>query len=963
VALLTDSDTQERSGDPAGTPQYPDVFVSYSRRDEPFVRRLVGRLADHDKEAWVDWEDIPPTADWMDEIAVGIDGAASFVFVISPESVASKVCERELEYALEQGKRIVPLLLRDTDGTPVPDALASRNWISFREPDEFEPSFAKFVDALDTDLEWVRVHTRLLVRAGEWRQRERDASLLLRGGDLRAAEQWLARVEATAEPQPTPLQRQYVVSSRNAQTRRQRITIGAVVLALIVTAALAMLAWRQRNVAVSNEQEARSRELAASAISQLPADPELSVLLAREAVRTRTTPQATTALRLALAQSHAERRLPTVGAAAGDVELSADGRLAVTAGSDRITRIWDFAHGRLITTLPRERNPCPYPSGQGPPCDVTGSSLLAVFDRAGKLVATAGAAGDVSVWNWRTRRRVARFRTATSSLAFSPDGRYLLTADDDFFDGASRIWDWSTGKVVATLSDPPDRLGRGLSSARFSDDGRLVVTASAAGHARVWSWPRERVLVTLPQEELGDASFDRSGTFLVTAGDDGVARVWRWRSRRVVATLRGHTDAVVAATFNSRGDLVLTVSADGTARVWDWRRELDEAQLRGHRGGVFAGTFTPDGTRAVTAGVDGTTRVWTRLTHRSLARLAPTAPKGSVAFLASAEISRDDARVLTGGLEPGRPPIARVWDWRRDRTIYSYEERNANESGEAGPQLRASFAPRGRGVLIASRDGGLVLWDPKTRARHRIAGPSVEAAKLDADGRVAVLADGAGVSVVDTRTEKVLGRWNRVDATDVAITPDGDKLAATGPSGLLLWRRTDARTGPPIGENASTVAFSPDGRLVVTAGRIPRIWDWRSRHVLAELPSPGGATAATFSADGDLVVTADLDRTTRVWAWNAEQIVDEFSPPTSSSPAGIAAPSAASLSADGALLVVANSDGAAYVFACDACRPIARLLDETCARVTRNLTFNEWQRYMGSSSYRKTCPDVQRQPG
>jgi len=45
-----------------------DVFISYSRRDIDFVRHLFDQLTAHDRQPWADWQDIPPTADWLAEI-------------------------------------------------------------------------------------------------------------------------------------------------------------------------------------------------------------------------------------------------------------------------------------------------------------------------------------------------------------------------------------------------------------------------------------------------------------------------------------------------------------------------------------------------------------------------------------------------------------------------------------------------------------------------------------------------------------------------------------------------------------------------------------------------------------------------------------------------------------------------------------------------------------------------------
>lgn len=60
---------------------------------------------------WVDWQDIPLTADWWKEICTGIEAADNFIFIISPESVRSKVCFDEIQRAVVHHKRIVPVLL------------------------------------------------------------------------------------------------------------------------------------------------------------------------------------------------------------------------------------------------------------------------------------------------------------------------------------------------------------------------------------------------------------------------------------------------------------------------------------------------------------------------------------------------------------------------------------------------------------------------------------------------------------------------------------------------------------------------------------------------------------------------------------------------------------------------------------------------------------------------------------
>ncbi len=103
-----------------------DVFISYSRRDIDFVRHLFDQLTARDREPWADWQDIPPTADWLAEIYRGIEAANTFLFVISPDSVASEICTLEIEHAVKHNKRLVPVVWKDTDD--VHQSMSAHNW-------------------------------------------------------------------------------------------------------------------------------------------------------------------------------------------------------------------------------------------------------------------------------------------------------------------------------------------------------------------------------------------------------------------------------------------------------------------------------------------------------------------------------------------------------------------------------------------------------------------------------------------------------------------------------------------------------------------------------------------------------------------------------------------------------------------------------------------------------------------
>src|SRR5258708_16096731 len=92
-----------------------EVFISYSRSDSNFVHQLHSALEKSQRVAWVDWENIPTSADWWREICEGIEASDTFIFVISPASVASPVCNVELGYSIENNNSFTTVVRAKTN--------------------------------------------------------------------------------------------------------------------------------------------------------------------------------------------------------------------------------------------------------------------------------------------------------------------------------------------------------------------------------------------------------------------------------------------------------------------------------------------------------------------------------------------------------------------------------------------------------------------------------------------------------------------------------------------------------------------------------------------------------------------------------------------------------------------------------------------------------------------------------
>src|SRR5512141_2164414 len=183
------------------------VFVSYSRKNKEFCKRLADELQKRDLGLWVDWDDIPPTVDWKLEIQKGIEEADTFIAIVSTDWISSSICKDELDMAVKNGKRLVPVVPYDIVWDSVPATLAHLNFIFFTEAFDFNEQLNKLFTALDTDYDWLKTHRRLQVKALEWERANKENGFLLRGKDLDDAEQQLS-VNATKDPNPTDIQRE-----------------------------------------------------------------------------------------------------------------------------------------------------------------------------------------------------------------------------------------------------------------------------------------------------------------------------------------------------------------------------------------------------------------------------------------------------------------------------------------------------------------------------------------------------------------------------------------------------------------------------------------------------------------------------------------------------------------------------------------------------------------------------------
>ena len=720
---------------------------------------------------------------------------------------------------------------------------------------------------IDAAREEVRAHRRLTVRAAEWAESAHDPSFLLRGTELARFEAWagesgLAQTVLERDFLRGSLEEREAVLAKEESRRakqtalerravnRLRALVAVLAVAAAVAAGLTVYAFDQSDRSHYQTRIATARQLAAASVANLDVDPELSILLARQAVQEASVngaplPDAVDALHRALAASRVVLTIRTPATAA--IALSPDGSRLATAGSIGIAQgvnnygfrfrdreagsesgatkafAWDTETGRRLLSLAAATSP--------------------IHDLAyspdGSRIVTGAHDGTATVWDASTAKRLFVLPDRGTGggclgVGFSPDGKKLATADGL---GRVRIWELGTPRLLRTIEATQPVCG-----VAWSPDGTLVGAGQSSAYnfsssaTRVWDVRTGRLVFRTKGLEAGSVlRFSPDGRYLVTPTSGGTAEIWEITGQRLVATLTGHSGQVVAVAYSPDDRLVATGATDGTARVWSARSGRQILVLRGHNATVDSVQFTPDSRRLVTAGEDGTVRVWDITPEGSRDWRTLDAHRGGVA---SVIYRPDGRRLLTVGACDGK---TKQWNARSGSLISS-----------TGPQRHESCT----GQATGQRPSGLVA---ATSPDHSVAAQASENDTVQ-------LLDSTSGRLVRT----LPGGHQGVQA--IAFDGSGKRIATGNWDGtMIVW---DATSGRPLqtftGHSGIVefVAFSPDGTRLATAGEdtTAKLWDLKTGKRLLTLSGHTFAlTGVAFSPDGTRLATASEDGTVRVY--------------------------------------------------------------------------------------------------
>jgi WD40 repeat protein len=681
--------------------------------------------------------------------------------------------------------------------------------------------------------------------AAAWDKDGRDAGGLLGGTRLAAVQAYAADPARRAELSPAG--REFIDRSESRRKRGIRIrnAVIAVLAALsLVLAGLSVFARAQQDAAQANFEHAEAGLLAAQS-GQAWGDfaPDTAQEFATEAYRLYPSPQVRDAL-LATQTLPITGRLLTAneqpeGSSILSVAFNPAGTLIAGTTKDDYVQLWNASTYRLLWRFP-------FPAIDGdhePANDVVfspdGKTMAVTQPDSTWLFNLADPARPVHVATLHVPPIAGSQYPQVTRLAFSPDGQTIAaaisTSSQPVSVGEVLLWNASTGALAGKI--PETYLTDNLS---FTPDGQSLVTGTANSAVDVWNIARRVKTAQLQAPDgTGIAGEDAvavspNGQLIAFAARTpqftDVIKLWSVAAGKVIRTIPAGSNGVSDVAFSPNGTQLAAGDFFGTVQRWDISvtPALSLGTLSGHRFPIRRIAFSPDGATLASASDDGSIALWSTR-GAFLGGLAN--PSISLAF------SPDGRTLALSTQGPAGYDVA----------LYAMPARRLIRTLPIGAIASVAFSPDGKTLAVAPSDpalGPVSLWN---------------------------VATGELTGTMRTRFTPV-GNESYAPINSIAFSPDGRLLAvsSTLATTIEVWSTATRTQVASFGDNQDTpfaqalggvyqLAFSPDGRLLATAGIDGwiRVYSVPGFSLAGDFPGLGTSATLAFSPDGRLLAVGN----------------------------------------------------------------------------------------------------------
>jgi WD40 repeat protein len=364
--------------------------------------------------------------------------------------------------------------------------------------------------------------------------------------------------------------------------------------------------------------------------------------------------------------------------------LSKDSTRIVTASYDGSAKVWDLATANLLADLKGH----------------TSWVYSAVFSGDGKKIVTATDDSIIHIWDAASGNILTNLKGHQDwvySAIFSPDGNKIVSTSKDL---TTRIWDVGSGIPVFSFKakDNTDK----IIFSDYSSDGSKIVFATSKDSVKIinaLTWTPIPVFITHPG--MVTAKFSPDGKKIITASGDSTAKIWDVESGRILQTLSGHDDGLLFAAYSPDNSKIVTTSMDRTAMIWNSEGAVEHT-LIGHTEKIIYASFSADSKRIVTSSEDKTARVWDVKTGKLLFTL-----KGHKDWVNTAAFDSAGKKIITASGDN----TVKIWNAENGKLLYTFFAVDSSDYLVVDPYNHFDGTENARNLLYFTCGSEIVALD------------------------------------------------------------------------------------------------------------------------------------------------------------------------------------------------------------------------------------------------------------
>ena len=876
------------------------VFLAAADEDEVIKEKIRKTLMRESITVWTNKTDIKTGTGFEKAINQGIEGADNFVYLISLDSLQSEYCQQELNQALANNKRIIPLLVAETDFKLIPLELKKLQFIDFTQSEneaEYRFSTDKLLQELKKESSYYEKHKILLVKARKWQKQNQNPSLLLRGYNIQHFAAWLKVAKQREDYPPLPLQEEFITASLN-QSEASSLEVFISYsrtdsdLARKINDALQELGkttwFDQESIATGTDfQQEINRGIASSDNFLFIISPKSvnSPYCAGEVEYAKNLGKRfITALHRPLSDDD-QQKLPAALANVQWLDFNQHGG-EFSANFNELVRTLDTDRDHVRSHTKWSQRALEWDEkGKNTDLLLRGSEFaiaeewLEISEIEKKNPPITNLQKDFIIQSWQAidarKKQEKRQILILRSLLLGTTMAFIVAIIGGIFAWRERkqselIQAQSLTEYSLFLLREHKELdasiqgikaGKILLNQQMSDLESPVLNVMKVLDLAL-NQGREKNSLEDHDGEVLSISFSPDGKTLASGGLDYSIRLWNVETGKKISTIQRDGGTIKSLSFSPNGKTLAFGGNDETIKLWDVKIGKEIKTFNGrHLDTVNGLSFSPDGKILASGSDDQTIKLWDVETGKEISTF-----KGHTGGIMDVSFS-PDGKILASGSDD---QTIKLWDvntGKETRTPLKHTE----------PVFTVAFSRDGKTLASGGKDKKITLWDLKTgKKSHTLEGHDNYVYSLDfgSDGKtLASSSSDNTIKLWNLKTHKPIETLYGHDDTvkQVRFSPDG-KILASGSwdSTIKLWDLAKELTPSLQGHDSSVynVSFSPDRKTVASGSSDDtiKLWNVKTRQEISTLKGHNGLVlSVNFSPDGKTLASGSDDKTIKLW--------------------------------------------------------------------------------------------------